>query len=299
MTAESIEQENQNKGKTQTSARYYSRLLLLLLGIVGFGAAGSVLVALLKAPSYQAEAAVVVYEMPPEFRSLIGPDLANQIESAYRAGALQDAVVNRVLPNFSGLTASELRARVSVSIIAYTPLTRVIASAPTAQQAVALANGVATAWASVAAHTNNTAYTIVYDQITSREQAIDKQITNTQQQIAAAGAATPVNQTYMNSLQLQLQSELNGKTNAENTLNQLETYRLQVIGNGYVATPASLQNVVRSPSLIKTALTGAAISFALAVVLILLLVRPSVIRQQREAAQKAQPSQQPAAEEWI
>lgn len=279
--------------------RYYVLLLLLLLDTVAFGVIGSLLVTVYKPPMYQAEAEVVVYEMPPAFRALIGPDQANQIESVYQAGALQDAVVNRVLPNFPGLTASELRARVSISIIAYTPLTRVTASEPTAQQAVDLANAVASAWASIAAHTNNTAYTIVHDQLTSREQAIDRQIDSTQQEIKAAGAATPVDQPYLTSLQSQLQSELTEKTNVENTLNQLETNHLQVIGNGYVATPATLQNVTYSPDLIKTTLTGAAIGFALAVVLILWLVRPSVVQRQRGSPRFQPREQQAAAEEWI
>lgn len=279
--------------------RYYLLLALLFLDAVAFGLIGSLLVGVYKPATYQAEAEVVVYEMPPEFRTLIGPDQANEIESVYQAGALQDAVVNRVLPNFPGLTASDLRARVTISIIAYTPLTRVTATEPTAQQAVALANAVAGAWASVAAHTNNTAYTIAHDQLTSRELAIDRQINDTQQAIKAAGAAKPVNQPYIASLQSQLQSELEEKTNVENTLNQLETYRIQVIGNGYVATPADLQHVTRNPDLIKTALAGAGIGVALAVVLILWLVRPAVIRHQLRASRSLQPhQQQAAAEEW-
>ncbi|MFI5274867.1 MAG: hypothetical protein ACHQ4H_17690 [Ktedonobacterales bacterium] len=253
-------------------------LSTLLVGVLAtLGCLGGFVGASLKPLAYSAEAYVVVYEMPAGFQQLIGPDEANQIEGVYRAGALQDSVVNRVVATVPGLTPSDVRQSVQVTIVAYSPLTRVAATAADPQRAAQIANAVATTWASQAAHSYNTAYTIVSQQLTSREAAIDRQITATQAAITTAGQATVPDANHIKGLQSQLTAELQERTNLDNQITSLDVYRLQVLGNGYVATPANPANVTVTPDRLKATALGGAIGLALGLALGVWLIRSDVV----------------------
>lgn len=254
------------------------RLIILCFLLIVLGAAGGLLGTVLIRAKYQAEAYVVVYEMPAGFRELIGPDEANQIESIYQAGALQDAVINRVVQQLSGFTPAEIRASVQVSIVAYTPLSRVTATAATADQAAALANAVAKNWVDVAASANSNAFTTTQNALLGQQQALDTQIADTEKSIQAAGATTSSNQNYINALQSQLQTQLAEEQTVNKTLSQLNVYQMQVAGNGFVTTPATPSAATQTPDRKKTIEGGAAVGAALAVLLILWLLRPYALR---------------------
>ena len=266
-------------------------LVVLLITLVG--SLGGIALVLVKKPSYQAAAYVVVYEMPNGFRELIGPDEANQIEADYRAGALQDAVIQRVLQRIHGQTATGIRANVQVSIVAYTPLTRVTATAANPTNAALLANVVASAWADVAGHAYATAYTSTHAQMTTHESQLTTQIASVQKQIDAyppGSGQTP----GLIALQSQLKSLLQERVNLDNQLSQLETDQLALSGNAYVATPATPQSATLNPSPSKTIGTGAALGLALGVVLALWLLRQR-LRKMRLALDLA-PTHAPEAQ---
>ena len=125
-------------------------MVLALLAVTLFGVLGGLGASLILPVHYQAEAYVVVYAMPRGFTSLISPDEEVSLQNVYRAGVLQDAVLKRVQAQLPGYSADTIAEAIQVGGVAYTPLTRITATAPTADDAARLANGVATAWVDVA-----------------------------------------------------------------------------------------------------------------------------------------------------
>lgn len=252
--------------------------LLVLIGVTLFGCLGGLLAAFVRTPHYQVDAIVVVYEMPHDLRQLVSPDEAQDVDNAYLAGALQPKVVQRVLPQFPGMTEAQLRASVQVSIIAYTMLTRLTVTANTPERAAAIANAVAFAWTNLSDTVNSQAWTSTVDSLKAHEQDILDQISATQQAITNAEAAG----TDTTSLKSQLAVELQDLAKTDDNLSTLGRYRMDVLANAYVATPADPSLAVRAPDPIKLMGYGAAGGFALGFALMLWLIRRHRLMLQRE-----------------
>ncbi len=244
----------------------------LALALAALGCLGGFLGALLQPVSYQAEAFVVVYAMPSGFNNLLSPDEANTINAYYAAGALQDSVIQRVRYKYPSLTATEIRQAIQVSIVAYTPLTRVTATAATPQVAVALANAVASAWTGDASAVISQAYNMTYSALQDHERQLSGQITTTR---AALEAANP-SSTKAQALNAQLQALENAYAATDSNLMALEKQQYAVAGNAYVATPASAATVTRSPDLFKSLAVGGAVGLAFGVVCVLWMIRVSL-----------------------
>lgn len=243
--------------------------IYLALAFTVLGGLGGFFGALLQPARYQAEAFVVVYTMPTGFSNLISPDEANTINAYYQAGALQNSVIQRVLYRYPSLTASEIRQAIQVSIVAYTPLTRVTATAAAPQVAVTLANAVATAWVNDAGSVITHAYDSTYAVLLDHEQQLNDQITTTR---AALNAAKP-SSTKAQALSARLQGLESAFASADANLTALEKQRYAVAGNTYVATPAAESTVTRIPDLFKSLATGGAVGLGLGVVCMLWMIR--------------------------
>jgi capsular polysaccharide biosynthesis protein len=233
--------------------------LLVLIGVALFGCLGGLVAAMLRTPSYSADALVVVYEMPHDQRELVGPDAANQLDDFYSAGALQPTVAQHVLAQFPGMTNAQLRAAVQISIIAYTPLTRVTATASTPQRAIDIANAVAVQWTALADDVNSQAWTTTVDTLKAQEHDLNTQIATTQQAIADAQAAGAT----MSALQAQLTVQLQALAKTDYSLINLDQLRLVMTNNASVATPADTNTVTRSPDVLKLVAEGGAGGLAL------------------------------------
>lgn len=257
--------------------------LLVLIGVTLFGCLGGLIAAFVRAPQFQADAIVIVYEMPHDQRELIGPDKAQQIDDFYRSGALQPKVVQRVLPQFPGMTTSQLRAAIGVSVIAYTPLTRITATASSSQRAVDLANAVAVSWTALSDALNETAWTTTVDTLKSHEQDLNNQIATTQQAIANARAAG----TSVDSLQAQLNTQLQQLSKTDDVLINLDKARLDLIGNASVVTPADVGSVTRTPDPIKLTVEGGAGGLALGLLFVLWMLRRQRLLRPAESATTA------------
>lgn len=254
--------------------------LLVLIGVTLFGCLGGLIAVFVRPPRFQADAIVIVYEMPHDQRELIGPDEAQQIDGFYRAGALQPKVVQHVLSQFPGMTPAQLRAAIGVSVIAYTPLTRITATATSPQRAVDLANAVAVSWTSLADALNETAWTTTVDTLKSHEQELNNQIATTQQAIANARAAG----TSVDSLQAQLNTQLQQLSKTDDALINLDKARLDLIGNASVATPADVANVTRTPDPIKLTAEGGAGGLALGLLFVLWMLRRQRLSRPADSA---------------
>lgn len=242
------------------------------LALTVLGSLGGLFGALIQPARYQAEAFVVVYDMPSGFTNIISPDEANTINAYYAAGALQDSVIQRVRYRYPSLTATEIRQAIQVSIVAYTPLTRVTATAASPQVAVALANAVASAWVSDAGNVIIQAYNTTYSVLQDHEQQLNDQITTTR---AALDAANP-SSTKAQALNAQLQGLESAYASADANLTAFEKQRYAVAGNAYVATPASESNVTRVPDLFKSLVIGGVVGLAFGVVCVLWMIRASL-----------------------
>ena len=253
--------------------RVISRAVVFaLLGLTVLGSLGGFLGAAIQAPRYQAEAFVVVYAMPSGFNNLITPDEANTVNAFYAAGALQDSVIQRVRARYPSLTPDEIRQAIQVSIVAYTPLTRITATAATAQVATKLANAVASAWAGVAGNVFNQAYDSTYTVLVNHEQQLASQIKTTQAALNAAKPSTTKAQT----LKAQLQTLNSEYAATDANLTALEKERYSIAGNAYVATPASESTATRLPDVFKSLLTGSAVGLGLGIVCALWLIRAAL-----------------------
>lgn len=257
-------------------------MFLMAIGITLFGCLGGLAAAFVRSPHYQADAIVVVYEMPHDLRELIGPDEAQNIDDYYAAGALQPSVMQVVLPKFAGMTAANLRSSVEVSIIAYTPLTRITATASTPAQAAALANAVADAWTSVVASANDEAYTKTLATLMSHEHDLYVQIDATRQ--AIIDAAKTEGTAGTEPLRAQLSAQLQQVTNTDKTILSLDQDRLALIGNAYVATPATADAAQLVSDPIKLVSEGGLGGLALGLAFMLWSVRRQLFRRPPEAA---------------
>lgn len=259
--------------------------IYLALAFTALGGLGGFFGALFQPARYQAEAFVVVYDMPSGFNNLISPDEANTINAYYAAGALQDSIIQRVLSRYPSLTATEIRQAIQVSIVAYTPLTRVTATAATPQVAVTLANAVASAWVNDAGLVISQAYDSTYAVLLDHEQQLSSQITATRAALVGAKPSSTKAQA--------LTSELNALETAygaaDTNITALEKQRYAVAGNAYVATPATESTATRIPDLFKSLVTGGAVGLGLGVICVLWLIRSA----QRASPQLAPPA--PAA----
>lgn len=247
--------------------------IALALGFGLLGALGGLFGVLLTPASYQAEAFVVVYEMPTGFNNLISPDEANSINAFYQAGALQDNVIQRIRIKYPTLQPQDIRAAVQVSIVAYTPLTRVTATAASPQVAVTLANAVATAWVGAAGYVISLAYDTTYTGLVSHESALNQQIAAVTAQLAPLNPSS----TKAQALKQQLQSLQAAFTATDASIAELEKDRFDVAGNAYVATPATDSTVSRSPGFLKSTAAGGAAGLALGIVCVLWLIRTSLL----------------------
>lgn len=239
--------------------------LLVLIGVTLFGCLGGLVAALVRPPYFQADAIVIVYEMPSDLRELIGPDEAQQIADIYKAGALQPKVMQRVLAQFPDMTAAGVRDSVQVIPIAYSPLTRITVSASTPERAAALANTIAVFWTSLVDNANSTAWQNAVDVLQAHEDDLYNHIAATQQAIAAAEAAGA----GTGSLQAQLATELQELTKTDERLVLLDQDRLLMVGNAFMTTPADASLAVREPDALKLTAQGGVGGLTLGVVFVL------------------------------
>lgn len=245
------------------------QVVLALLAVTLFGALSGFAATLIKPVYYQAEAYVVVYEMPKGFTNVIGPDEAAHLNDVYRAGVLQDAVVKRVQQTLPQYSAQALAQSIRVEIVAYTPFTRITAIAATADDATKLANTVALSWALVAGTAMNQAFDTTREMLQTREAAQLQQIADVQDALAKvdpSSAAAQTLQTQLNTLE-----DEHGATVA--TILSLDTLRLDVAGNAYVAIQAQASDAVKSPDLLKYVALGAGVGLSLGLMLVLWLSR--------------------------
>ena len=253
--------------------------IYLALAFTILGGLGGFIGAYIQPARYQAEAFVVVYTMPTGFTNLISPDEANTINRYYTAGALQDSVIQRVLYRYPSLTAAEIRQAIQVSIVAYTPLTRVTATAAAPQVAVTLANAVATAWVNDAGSVISQAYNSTYAVLQAHEQELSSEVITTR---AALEAAKP-SSTKAEALSAQLQGLESAYASSDADLTALERQRYTVAGNTYVATPATLSAVTRIPDFFKSLATGGSVGLGFSVLCVLWLSR-SALRTSSQSA---------------
>lgn len=251
------------------------QMVLALLAVTLFGVLGGLGASLILPVHYQAEAYVVVYAMPRGFTSLIGPDEEATLQNFYRAGALQDAVVKQVQAQLPGYAADTIAEAIQVDGVAYTPLTRITATAPTADGAARLANVVATAWVDVAGAALSNAYTLTHSTLQTRQDDLQKQIATAQQ---ALDVADPTSTTAAD-LQAQLQTLRTTLSATQQALVALEQTRYDVAGNAWVAVPATASSAVRYPDTVKSLGVGAVIGISLGLILDLWLMSRQRKRQ--------------------
>jgi uncharacterized protein involved in exopolysaccharide biosynthesis len=249
-------------------------LVMLACTLIGVG--GSFAGYVLAKATYRAEAYVVVYEMPPQDRELIGPDAANQVEAIYSQGALQPSVMQQILQRLPYLTETTVRQTVSISVVAYTPLTRVAAVADSPDNAATLANTVSEYWTKAAAATYNAAFDQAssslqgqIDQISAQIQKLNTQLL----QLSTPTATTTPNPTVVASLEGQLKTLTTTQSSLDQQLANLAVARAQVVGDSYIATHAEPNAATRQPDRTKTLLAGAAIGAAIGALMVLYLFR--------------------------
>jgi uncharacterized protein involved in exopolysaccharide biosynthesis len=240
-----------------------------------FGCLGGLLVTFVQPTVYHAEAYVIVYEMPSGFTELISPDEANNLNAIYRAGALQESVLRQVQARLPNLSASDIRSSVDVAVVAYTPLTRITASARTAELAVALANAVADGWTRTAGDTIYTAWTATDAALATHEAQLLQQIEATQKAIAT----TPASSSSAAALQQHLTSLEHAFSTTDAALVSLDKYRFDVAGNAYVTLRASPASATMDPNPLKTAAIGAAVGGAIGIVLAMWVTRRAFTRE--------------------
>lgn len=241
--------------------------VLVLLVVTLFGCLGGVAATLKEPIQYQAEAYDVVYAMPSGLTHLIGPDQSQQIAEIYQAGVLQDSVVAAVRRSLPQYSAEEIAQSIRVSVVAYTPFTRITATASTADGAAKLANTVALAWALVAGQAMNQAYTDTKNALQARADDLTQKIANAQQTLTATDLSNPV----VPSLQSQLKAWQDALATTDSDIESLDAARLEVAGNAWVAISAKAANATQSPNPFKNLALGVAVGFSLGLLLALWL----------------------------
>jgi capsular polysaccharide biosynthesis protein len=264
-------------------------MALVLLGVILFGCLGGIVATLVEPVQYQAEAYVVVYRMPTGFTTLISPDEANDINAIYEAGALQDRVLERIHARYPQYSIDAIRRAIQVKIVAYTPLTRITATATTADDAAQLANAVADQWTAVAGNSLKEAIETTTLALEVREADLSEKITVTQQQLAATDPASPV----VPGLQAQLALWQNQLAKTESDIESLDVQRLYVAGNAWVANRATVENATKTPDLIKNIALGIAIGVSLSLMLALWLTARQWRRRETQHGQEPRKSAPP------
>lgn len=236
-----------------------------------FGCLGGWLVAVVMPTRYYAEADVVVYEMPPGLTELLSPDEATNISAIYQAGMFQPQVVERIQTRFPQLTVNHIKASISIQLVAYTPLTRVVAMSSSPEEAVQLANVAATSWTEVTGQAMNDAYNQAKSALIAHDDLLFQQMLDVQNKLANR----KISSAEVAALQDQASALADEYRNTDAAIVQLDTARFDVAGNAYVSVPATLSTTVMTPDPLKTVLVGAAVGFAVGFVLALWVTRRS------------------------
>jgi capsular polysaccharide biosynthesis protein len=261
--------------------------VLVLLGVTLFGCLGGIIPTVIKPAQYTAEAYDVLYATPENFTRLISPDQAQQIAKIYRVGVLQDSVVAGVRKSLPQYTSEELAKSIQVSVVAYTPLTRISATASTADGAAKLANVVALTWAEVAGQAANQAYTDTKSTLQARSDDLTQKIAAAQQTLAATDPSSPL----IPGLQSQIKTWQDALATTNSDIESLDTARLQIAGNAWVSIRARAANAIRSPDPIKNLTLGIAVGFSLGLLLALWLTSRQWRRQSAQIDQKVATSE--------
>jgi capsular polysaccharide biosynthesis protein len=261
--------------------------VLVLLGVTLFGCLGGIIPTVIKPAQYTAEAYDILYNTPENFTRLISPDQAQQIAKIYRVGVLQDSVVAGVRKSLPQYTSEELAKSIQVSVVAYTPLTRISATASTADGAAKLANVVALTWAEVAGQAANQAYTDTKSTLQARSDDLTQKIAAAQQTLAATDPSSPL----IPGLQSQIKTWQDALATTNSDIESLETARLQIAGNAWVSIRARAANAIRSPDPIKNLTLGIAVGFSLGLLLALWLTSRQWRRQSAQIDQKVATSE--------
>lgn len=256
----------------------WARMLAFVALMTLVGAGGGFFGVQLQAVSYTAEAYAVVYQMPAGLTEILSPDEANQIQSVYRAGAFQPAVVARVLHYFPGMTEAQLRQKVQLTIIAYTPFTRITVTDSDPRAATQLANTFSDAWTLTLAGAYETAFASMRTQLNDQVTQLTAQIATLDKQLATPSLAQAPNSPQAVSLEAELNAAVAQRNQLETQLASLTLARNQVLGNAYTAVRATLGAVQQTPNPAKTVAAGAAIGFALGLALVLVTLRLAVLR---------------------
>lgn len=256
----------------------WARMLAFVVLMTLVGAAGGLFGVQLQPVSYTAESYVVVYQMPAGLNEILSPDEANQIQSVYRAGAFQPEVVGRVLHYFPALTEAQLRQKVQLTIIAYTPFTRITVTDSDARAATQLANTFSDAWTLTISAAYETAFASMRTQYSNQLTQLSAKIATLTQQLAAPSLAQVPTSPQAVSLEAQLTAALAQQTQVEDQLGSLTLARNQTLGNAYTAVRATLDAVQQTPNPAKTIAAAAAIGFAVGLALVLVALRLVVVR---------------------
>lgn len=280
-------------------ATSWARVVAFVVLMTLIGAGGGIFGVQLQPVRYIAEAYAVVYEMPAGLTEILSPDEANQIQSIYREGAFQPAVVTRVLRNFPSLTEEQLRQKVQLTIIAYTPFTRITVTDGDPRAATQLANTFSDAWALTISDAYETAFAAMRTQLSDQQTELTAQITALDQQLAAPSLAQAPTSPRAVSLEEQLNAAVSQRNQVETQLANLTLARNQVLGNAYTAVRATLDSVQQTPNPVKTVAAGAALGLGLGLALMLVALRLVVVRSRGRDQMWSSPTVNAAAiEEW-
>lgn len=239
------------------------QVVLVLLAVTLFGSLSGFIITLVKPVRYQAEAYVVVYDMPRGLNDILSPDEAAHLDDVYRAGVLQDEVLKQVRTRLPEYSSEDIAHAIQVEIVAYTPFTRITATATTAVGAATLANEVATAWTSVAGAANQKAYDDTKTTLVLRESAQLKQLATIQNALKAAEPSSD-SAAQLKAQAHSLQDAINQTSGA---ILGLDKTRYDVVGNAYVEIFAKASDAVRTPDPAKNVAVGGAIGISLGIVL--------------------------------
>lgn len=243
------------------------QVVLVLMAVTLFGSLSGFIAALITPVQYQAEAYVVVYEMPRGFTDVLSPDEAAHLADVYRAGVLQNGVINLVQKSLPDYTADQIAQSIQVELVAYTPLTRITATSATPEAAAVLANVVAQAWTTVAGAAIDHAYAVVESTLEARESDLLQQIKTVQNALAANPSPDVAAQ-----LQSQLSVLQNSLGETAAAILGLDLTQFDVAGNAYVQIAAKPSEAVKSPDPVKDVGVGAGIGVSLGLMLALWLM---------------------------
>lgn len=255
---------------------------LTLLMVTLFGVLGGLIVPLIQPVRYQAQAYIAVYAMPQGLNGLIGPDEANQVDSIYQTGAMENLVLEQAHAKLPAYSIEVIKQSIQVEIVAYTPYTRVTATAPTAHDAAALANAVASAWVGVAAYMYGQAYDATRTVLEGHKTDLSQRIALAQHLLAAAKPSSH----SAAALRSELQSLQDSRSQVDKALLGLDVANEDIPGNAYVEVTARQSSAIRTPDPARSLASGTIIGIALGLVLAIWLTM-------RRWNQPAVPSQSP------